>query len=538
MLNVNWAEIQEEIDTVEKGYKGAVVNQYASLFNVSKDTVYRELRKRFGRKKTVKREKKISDDLINEIAKMKMYGIKMQLDEREISTEICIELLQEKQFPGAENLTISTVNRRLAEKGFRIRDGIVRLEADYVNQEHQLDFSRSKFFQLFQRDGENWLLRISGKELHYKDDDKKLRTWLAGIIDSYSRLAIVQAYPASGESSALGIQFLGFAYTRPKDEHPFRSLPEILKTDNGVFIKDRSTKALLEMLNITSKTAKPYSHRGIQKIESLWKKVWKQFELPLAMKIGHKATIRLSEYNELIHNFMIRQMEKQHPVIKDTRKAVYLSGLTKHPERIVKVDLSEVAFKVVERVVRDTVTIRLNNITYQCPDGTQGKRIKIYKNLAGQVVGCLVDEFKKPFILKQVPGYRTYNDFEHRPHNTYRQDIATQVDVPTSLNNRGADTEHCRIVKTNTKPIRSTRLFMPSKKKEIKPETVFDQTKFNENYVFPSKYAARVYIGKSLPVNETYADYANVFDDMLKEDLSKQSIDEILFEIKRHVLTM
>lgn len=527
MLNINVRHIQEEINAAGRGNKTEIVNRYAAMFGVSRDTIYRELRKEFGKRKTVFRKNTIPEELIKEIAKMKEYGRSIQLDGREVSTELCIELLQEKQFPGADQLTVSTANRRLAKNGYRVRDGIVLVEADHINQEHQLDFTRSKYFQMYRRDqGGDWILRCSGKELHYKDDDRKLRTWIVGIIDSYSRLAVAKAYPATGESSALGIDFLGFAYTRPEDDNPFRSLPEIFKTDNGAFIKDQSTKALLNALGVNSKTAKPYGHRGIQKIESLWRKIWQRFELPLAIKLGEKSTIRLSEYNELIHEFLICESQKQHPVINDSKIAVYMASLAKYPERIVDADLREVAFRVEERVVRDTLLISLNKQHYQCPDGTQGKRIRVYKNLSGNVVGTLVDEFKKPFILKPHKGYTEYNDFEHRPHNTYRQDIETEVEREKSASTTLSNGEN-------------KRLFMPGKKETVKPETVFEQTINDPDYVFPSAYTAKVYIGKHLPGNETYETYAFIFDDMLAETLKRSAIDQVLHEINQpQILSM
>ena len=426
---IDFMKINAELSAAPKGARGKLIEQYASIYNISKHTIYREIRRKVGPKKTVIREKKIPENLIHEIAKIKTRGMLIGLDERELATDICIEIAQEKNLPGAELLKQSTVNRRLNEMGYRQRDPIVRVEAGYANQQHQLDFTRSKYFQIYKYDNSksDYLLKVSGKSLYYKMDDHRFRTWIVGITDAHSRVSAAKAYAATGESVLLGIEFLNYAYTREEDELPLKYLPETLKTDNGSFIKDASVKALLEKLEIKSELSQPYKKRGIQKRESGWKMLWQRFELPTAIKMGEGKTIYLQEYNELLFDFMVKLLEWQHPLKSYTRGHAYLTSIAANPPREIEVDLREVIAKPWERTVLNTCLISINNEPYQCPANWIGKRVRAYKNLHGEVVGELIEEYSKPVILKATKGYVELGDYEHREKATYRQAVETEV---------------------------------------------------------------------------------------------------------------
>jgi hypothetical protein len=507
---INTAMIKAELKAAGKGSKGDIINRYAKLYNTSRFTIYRTLRNEYGASKTIYRQKKIDMNLIHEIAKIKSRGALMGLSERELATDICIQILQEKQFPGADTLTISTVNRRLRELGYRQQDVIVRVEAEYPNQQHQMDFSRSKYFQVIKYDekANDYLLRVSGKSLYYKEDEHKLRTWLVGITDAFSRVSISRAYVASGECVLIGIEFLNYVYNRPEDDLPIHYLPEILKTDNGSFIKDNSVKALLNKLEIASELSIPMKKRGIQKRESAWKLLWKRFELKRAMILGDGKTIYLNDYNDMIHEFMIELLDRQHPVKACTRGHAYMSGLNLHPQREISIDMKEIIAKPWIRKVNPSLLVSINNDKYECPRNTQNKHIRIYKNLRGEVVAELIDEYSKPFILKPVDGFVTLGNFEHRQQPTYRQVVENEVKQDGKI-----------------------KYLKPAINK-VEPETVFTQAEA-ENY-FKDAYEAKVYAGKILQRSgKCYEDYADVFSEMFSQPdgLRKDYINEFLYYI-------
>jgi hypothetical protein len=505
-----------ELSAAPKGEKKKVLERYSTALGISTDTIYRELRKRFGKKKTIIREPKYPQWLIDEFGKTKLYGMQ-GIGEREVSTELTKEILLSKGIIDAEKISISTANRRMAESGFRQREPIKRIESEYANQTHQMDFSRSKCLQLkgFDKTKNDYILITTTKYSAYKENESSYRTWYVGIIDTYSRLPLAQCYAATGESSLIGIEFCNFAYNRPADAHPMLYLPEKMKTDNGAFIKDKSVKAMFESLEIPTEKVIPYKKRGIQKRESAWKFLWQRVELPLYIKMGEGATIYLSEFNELIHEEMIKVCDYKHPIKNETRGHIYKASLTAHPPRVIDFDLRETSFRVIERTVNQALMVSIDNQKYEAPQYALDKRIRIYKNRIGEVVGELVDEIKKPFILKPTEGYVFEGDYHREFEQTYRQKLESEM-KEESREQRAEGKEQSKIN------------YIPPRTKKVVPKTKFTEALPDANYSFPDAYSARVYIGKQLGRERDYLEYADVFEPLLQKDLSKKSIDEVL----------
>jgi len=527
MRKIDIATIQNELDNSPHGMHGAVVNRYAELLGVSKATIHRHLQKEFGRKKRIDRDPLIPQELIDTAAKYKAKGLAMGLSERELSTDLVIELMVDDEIEGADKLTVSTVNRRLRESGFRQVQPHQRIEAAYANQEHQMDFSRSKYFQLWKYDSskDDYLLKVGEKTLFYKDDTKKLRTWMVGIIDSYSRIFLVKMFAATGESSDIGIDFLNWVYAGEHPEHPLQYLPDVLKTDNGSFIKDRSVKQMLEIMDIESKCSTPYKKRGIQKIESVWKILWRQFELKEAMKLGQGSTIHLKDYNELVYGFALDSLQKNHVVRSGTREHVYRSSLGRFRndagevinKRVAECDLRDVAYYTSERVVSPEFIVSVDTEKYLCPEGTQGLRVNIFKNKSGAYAAKVIGEHSPAFMLIPTTGYRELDNFEHRPHATYVDRIEKEVKEEKEAKKAEA------VGNIN---------YMAPQVEKVTPVTPFNTAEDVEEE-FVSVYDAKLYIAEKLVCQ--YQDWADIFDPLLSSEdgLLKSGIDKVIAAIKR-----
>jgi len=516
MLNFDLGAIQGEIERAGHGQKGAVVLRYAQVLGVTRKTIYRTLAREFGKKKNIERQKVIPDSLIKMVAILKVEGMNLSLKKREPTTEDCIEILWGRGIQGSDKLTVSTVNRRLSENGFRIPTPRVRVEANYVNEEAQIDFSRSKYFQIRKPVGDDWLLKVSGKELHYKYDDRRMRTWICQVKESKSRVRIIRAYAATSEDGFIGLETLNYCFNRTQDDHPMHYLFDNIKTDNGAFSKRAEVRAALESLQVGCDLSKPGNSASQGKVEAGFASLWRRFELKLAMKLRAGATLMLSEYNELLHEWLIEtDMKKKHPVENDTREGVYRRGILTHQPRNVEEDILRVSCRVDYRTVSETLMISLNNEEYEAPSYASGKKIRVYKNMLGEVMGEMLDEHKKNFVLKPFQ-VRMRGDFSNRPHQTYRQLIETEVEQ-SNREERKAKSDN--------------RLFFKAQSQTVQPESPFIEDK--EAAEFASVYLARVYIGGQLRIyGQSYADYAEVFDPMLADDLSKESIDAVLEGVK------
>ena len=65
---------------------------------------------------------------------------------------------------------------------------------------------------------------------------------------------------------------------------------------------------------------------------------------------------------------------------------------------------------------------------------------------------------------------------------------------------------------------------------EIEPDSPFTG---DTEVEFANEYAAQVYIGEQLrAIGETYAHYADIFDPLLTDTLSKEDVDTVIAEIK------
>ncbi len=517
MYKLDLDAIQREIDSAGHGRKAAIIRQYTGQYGISRETLYRQLRQRFGKKKTLVRAKKVEQALIDQVGEMKELGIMMGLGDRELATENCIRLLSDQGVAGADRLTVSTVNRRLREAGYRIPNAKVRVEASYANQEFQLDFSRSKYFQIYRYDSvrQDFLMRVSGRELHYKKDDRRLRTWLVQVKDSYSRCRIIKAYGATSENGFIGLDTLDFMFNRPEDDNPMRFVPEMIKTDQGAFHKRKEVKALAELLGIQLRNSAPYNHDSQGKIESGFFGLWNRFELAQAVKMGDGYELYLSEYNELLHEFSISdaQLKCPHPIVNDTREGASRTSILKHPPRQVDEEVLRIACRVDTRDVPETLMIQYPGGPYHAPEYAAGKQVRIYKNMLGELMAELVEEDRRTFILKSYE-YREIDNFEHRSHTSYKQTLTAQAEK--NLADKRAENK---------------RLFMKPRASKIEVESPFLPQAQTE---FANEYDARVYIGKQLTtIGKTYADFSYVFDELLADDLTKESIDTVISEIKR-----
>jgi hypothetical protein len=527
---INAEEIRAEIKAAPKGAKGAIVNKWASLLNVSKDTIYRAIRKKCGASKKVVREKKTDMALIDYIGKMKIEAARLGNGEREMATEVCIEIMVDSGVPGADKLTVSTVNRLLAENGYRDPERIVRVEAAYSNQMHQVDFSRSKYFQVkgYDSQAKKHVLVVGKRVLEYKEDLHKMRLWMFGGIDAFSRVGFAMADVLAGESVIAGVQFFQAIYGREKDNNKFYYLPETVKMDNGSLGKNKDFLNMLNILGIHRELVRPYEKRGIQKAEAQWRGIWQRFEMPFAYKLKSKGinTLYLEDYNSELYQFFLRRNQEEHPVYKSSRNQVYESRENVIKQRDFKDEMP--FYRTYQRKIDSTCCISIDTQKYECSnDKYIGKWVKAYLKPDGTCVAELRDEYSNPFIMKAVDGFVELGDFEGRQKQTYKQSLEEQIKISADAARQHPLTP----LEGGTKASSERVMYMKPRVENVEPETVFTQAAAEET-TFKDVYEAKKYIGELIHMNdrtETYATYAEVFDAVLEEEngLDKEYINQV-----------
>ncbi|MBN2200468.1 transposase family protein [bacterium] len=533
MINADLEQIKRELEAAGHGGKSAVLDYHAGLAGVSRVTLYRAIQKKFGSSREVQRERRVDVDdvLIREVAKIKEQGRMLTRGadvQRELSTSDCIRMLVDKGLAGADHLTVSTVNRRLEQIGYRERDPKVRVEAPYANRVWQMDFSRSKYFQLRKWDParRDFLMKVHGRELHYKVNDARMRTWITSVVDEYSRVEACHAFAASGESWVIGLDMLHRIFNRePSDPHPLRHVPERLKTDNGAFIKRAEVRAALDAFGIECKRTRPGNHDSQGKIEKRFSIIWNKFELPLAIRLGAGSNIWLSEYNELLHEFTIERLSLEHPLFFETRGATYARSVQSRVQLTIESDILQHAFRVDYRTVADTLLFSFGGLAYRAPYWAQNRRVRVYRNLNGQV---LVESIEDGRIEAAVPPangekfpHRDLDDFEHGPAATYRQQIETELGQEARAKAGNPDTDRGWLMYQE-----GNKIFMPPRTAAVDPASPFEERK--EETEYRSADLARVAIGAAIyEISEgewTYDDFRETFEPILAVTLSKETV--------------
>jgi len=524
MREIDLYEIKRELEGLKNGERGARVEKIAASYGMSKDKLYRLLREKFGRTKTVKRDSKITNQMVDLVAKLKVEGESMIIDARngrEISTEVCIQKLIDQGHIEFKDVSISQINLRLRSAGFRFRAPYVRVEAEYPDQQHQIDFTRSKYFQVkgFDSESGEYILKVSSRVLNYKqgDDKSQLRTWIVGVIDAYSRVAIAKAYVAAGESQDLGRQFMHDVYCRPEDDNPLRSLPETLKADNGAFMKDR-TKRFLQDIEVHSESTTPYGHRGIQKIEAFWTDLWRSFELPLAMDLKPGAELTLADYNSYLAEYIMKKINENHPLRSGSRKHDYLAGLAKasryYVRRFINEDLWDHFFSLFERLVPVHLIVSIRDskrnidVKLKAPAEFQGQKCEFYVNSQGEWFCRLKEKYSESYQAEVVSGSVPIGNFEHRHTQTYRERIETEVEQ----NKKGVS-------------------YFPAPKKEQKINSIKAKAAAAAKE-FGSAAEAREYVIENLPTGVTYVDISANFEKIFELTLEKEKIQSAIDQLR------
>ncbi len=435
-LHIDWNAIQAELGARPSGTKRAFVDSVAVVYGVSSASIYRQLKDRFKKEKSSPRSsEKYPKVLVHEAAKIQ-EEYKLSLIKgtaRRLATRQIIELLEEQGIIEEGSWSVAGLNKALREVGYRNVQARVRVEADHYCQQFQIDFSRSKHFQVVGRIGdEDWKLRVSGNGLHYKDGEVKLRTWMVQMLDEYSRLRTVRYFPATGESPLLGIEFLDWYFNRGEDGHYLRHKPEAIRGDQGSFMKSAEAKSALTALGIEHRMSTPYNKETQGKVERGFGVLWSSFEARVAFDLGReqgkKAFITLSELNVRMNEFLILEQQKDHPFLSgSTRLAVAKKSAMIVRPAMVEADLRSIAFRTWEREADSTCMISIEGMNLEVPEKCAGKSVVVHRNLNGDYVGRLVNGYTaKPFAV--IP-YRTQalGSFDLSRSKAYSEKVRSEV---------------------------------------------------------------------------------------------------------------
>ena len=530
-------EVIRALDTAPHGSKSAVLAHWAERLSPDPDdpmstaTLRRRIREREGkRKECAGRPKKIDRDVVRKIAQLKAKGMEMGLGDRELATEIAKEMAEREGLADASEISTSSINRILREElGFRRKKRYRKIQANFATQVQLLDFSRSKYVQVRDYDAEadDWLLEVSGKQLSYKDPEGAFRTWYAVLIDDHSRLRIARLFCDTGESALLGLTFLRWAWTRSKDAHPLRHPPRKLQTDYGAFRKSKRVQNAFDAMDgIELKGA---SKEAQGKVERQFRTLWQRFELPFAVEHGDGYQIHASDFNDLLHEYMIKDAERQHPLQPEyTRSQVYRGSIMRTPPLELDADMMRLAFDVYERTVNPHGQVSIDGDLYLCPETVEGiaiepgMQVRVQRNAEGAVIGRLVSRHHQDaFTLEpwEQPSYGEYDGAPGKGTGSTKLDkLRTQADPETPAHEDLAPDDD------------DTGL--GERSISVNVESDFEQPE-EPSFKLPAGQA-REYVGRRLAtIGETYASARDIFDPLLG-DVTQEQLDKVINEYLSH----
>lgn len=457
------AEVRSAINGAPRGQKRATARRIAESLGCSWQTVYAKADVTRGRKKCP-RSPEIEPKFIDMVAQLKAEGERMGAQGRELTTEDAIAILEQagKVEPGL--LTVATVNRRLRERGYRQPRAYARHEDEYVNQVHQMDFSRSEYFEVTRMVDGEYMVAVDGRRgtWNYKNKPKaeRLRLWVVSYIDTYSRAQLVRYYAETGENLLMATRFLQFAWQRSDEAHPFNHPPiEVLKLDQGAVGKNAQFRDRLEEhLDIrvelaAAKNDRLAEHQSMGKVERKFRSLWlKELKWATVLKKKGVKEIRLTELNTLAHDWCVARLSAKHPVRSETIGQVYRTGLRMAPQRTIKTDIFSILYTEDTRTVSATADIQIDNQLYKVPEKYVLQKVYFYVNADGEMKGSSLDKKETfdlvPFDPAAEKGKRlhtpTYKELSGREElaldgRNLRLTETPKEDLPANVHTLGAE---------------------------------------------------------------------------------------------------
>jgi len=322
--------------------RSLLVEETATLYGVSTDTLYRALRQ-YSRPKTINRSdsgspRKLSSkemELYCEvIAAMKIRTCNKK--GRHVSTARAIELLEDSGMntpygfiqPAKGLLNKTTVNRYLKTWGYdhltmTQQPPAVRFQADYSNQCWHFDLSPSDLKHVKQP---LWVEPGRGNPL----------LMLYSVVDDRSGVCYQEYHCVYGEDVEAALRFLFNAMTaKAMDGFPFQGIPEMIYADNGPITKSRIFQNVMSCLGVKLATHMPAGKDGRRVTARSKGKVERPFR---TVKEAHETLYHFHEpENEIEANLWLRQYllhyneqphrSEEHSRMEDWRVFLPHSGL-------------------------------------------------------------------------------------------------------------------------------------------------------------------------------------------------------------------
>ena len=383
-----------EILPVRSRERKRIVVEFAELYGVSPNSIYRAIRDRKGPRRLRRSDSGTTRFLPQEevenycqiIAAMKIRTRNKQ--GRHLPTTLAIELLEKYGINTKDGLVKvplgvlkkPTVNRYLRRwglnlKALEIEPPSVRFQAKYANECWHFDLSPSDLKEL-----PEWSDHIG------KTRSKPI-LMLYSIVDDRSGVSYQEYHTVFGEDVEAALRFL-YRAMAPKnvDGFPFQGIPGMIYTDNGPIAKSLVFQRVLEYMGIELRTHMPRNKDGRRNTARSKGKVERPFRTikELHETLYHFHTPKNEEEaNTWLLNFLLKYNEKPHRNEKHSRIEDWIKN--PRPKGIREVCTWErfatFAREPERRVVGSDAQIKVQTTSFQVDPELAGKEVIIWLGL-------------------------------------------------------------------------------------------------------------------------------------------------------------
>lgn len=280
-------EYKSRLEDASHGERGDIVNEAMATFGVSKDKLYRELKK-LGWQSGRKRRKDAGSTTIDEEAIAKgaaMLGIGRRANGKQVLEATTAHSILTAN--GYNVLSASSFQRVLRERSMSVNSlhqpkASLRLRSLHPNHVHMLDPS---LCLLYYAPGAKSVRRqkFADYDEFYKNKPqniekiKNLRVWRYVLVDHYSGLIKVRYFEAAGENQQINFEFVLWCWRQI-------GLPEILFTDKGSANLGQGMQRMTDALRVNLITHIAGNPRAKGAVEAANNIVEKQFESRLMVE--------------------------------------------------------------------------------------------------------------------------------------------------------------------------------------------------------------------------------------------------------------
>lgn len=506
-----------------------LMEQTASLYGVSIDTLYRALRNS-SRPKSINRSDSGTPRKLSQ-ADMELYceviaATKIRTCNkkgRHVSTARAIELLEDFGMntpqgfikPPKGLLTKATVNRYLKTWGYdhltmTRQPPAVRFQATHSNECWHFDLSPSDLKHVKQP---LWVEPGKGNPL----------LMLYSVVDDRSGVCYQEYHCVYGEDVTAALRFLFNAMTAStSDGCPFQGIPEMIYTDNGPIAKSHVFQNVMDCLGIKLATHMPALKDGRRVTARSKGKVERPFR---TVKEAHETLYHFHEpENEVEANLWLQQYllnynDQKHRIEAHSRLEDWLRNLPKSGirEMCSWERFCTFAREPQRRKVDATARVSVEGVAYEVNPDLAGETVVLWWGLFdNELYVEKGDQRYGPFYPVDGPiplhRYRKHKKTKTEERADRIADLALKLGLPRTALDKNADLQ-----------------FLVDKYKEIEPTvTPFNDPDPFQEFTYPSILFAKLAISDYLakPLAKLSTEQIAFIDGLLAETLNKKVIIE------------